>query len=64
MEINYVDRATDGRYAELDPERALAYVGKQEDGKRLRNFINSTYVGGLDPRAAADYLTTNARIWW
>ena len=49
-----------GRYAELDPERALAYVGKQ--GGMERGFGTSSILrtwAASDPRAAADYLTTN-----
>ena len=49
-----------GRYAELDPERALAYVGKQggmERGFELSSILRTWAAS--DPRAAADYLTTN-----
>ncbi|MAB60274.1 MAG: hypothetical protein CMO46_06990, partial [Verrucomicrobiales bacterium] len=49
-----------GRYAEIDPERALAYVGKQ--GGMERGFGTSSILrswAATDPRAAADYLTNN-----
>ena len=49
-----------GRYAEIDPERALAYVGKQ--GGMERGFGTSSILrtwAASDPRAAADYLTNN-----
>ncbi len=49
-----------GRYAEIDPERALTYVGKQ--GGMERGFGTSSILrtwAASDPRAAADYLTNN-----
>lgn len=49
-----------GRYAEIDPERALTYVGKQ--GGMERGFGTSSILrtwAASDPRAAADYLSNN-----
>ena len=49
-----------GRYAEIDPERALTYVGKQ--GGMERGFGTSSILrtwAASDPRAAADYLSKN-----
>ena len=49
-----------GRYAEIDPERALTYMGEQSG--RERDFGTSSILrtwAATNPRAAADYLTNN-----